>query len=100
VSENNFCTQLKLKAFKSKPIINFEPFVNLGFVPVNSRKEETIEFLNEGRVETSIEFRLEKNTDIILDNERLDLGRCYKEGEKEEGWIKKSNRKSLKIIYE
>lgn len=99
VSQNNFSTQLKLKAFKSKAIINFEPFINLGFVPTNSRKEEVIEFINEGRVEASLELRLEKNSYLSLDFEKIELGKSVKEGEKEEGKDKK-NRKSVRLIYE
>ena len=99
VSENNFSTKLKLRAYKSKPIINFEPFINLGFVPTNSRREEVIEFINEGRIETTLELRLEKNTDITLEYDKIELGKCIREGDKEEG-NKKSNRKSVKVIYE
>ena len=100
VSENNFSTKLKLKAYKSKPIINFEPFINLGFVPTNSRKEEYIEFINEGRIETTLELRLEKNTDITLEYDKIDLGKCLREGDKEEGKEKKTNKRQVRIVYE
>ncbi len=101
VSENNFSTQLKLKAFKPKPIVNFEPFINLGFVPVNSRKEESLEFINEGRIETAIELRQDKNTEIMIENNNIiNLEKCNREGDKEEGKDKRNNRKTVKLIFE
>ncbi len=100
ISENNFTTRLDLKAFKSKSIINFEPFINLAFVPINSRKEEYIEFVNEGRVGTKIDFKHERGSELTLENDQIDLGRCLKEGEKEENKDKKPNRNVVKITYE
>lgn len=89
-----------MNAFKSKPIINFEPFINLGFVPTNSRKEEYIEFVNEGHVETAIELKHDRNSEIILDTDRIELGRCLRDGEKDQERDKKPNRKLVKLTYE
>ena len=56
ISENNFTVKLPLNALKSKPIVNFEPFINLGFVPTNSKKEEYIQFLNYDHVLIQLQF--------------------------------------------
>lgn len=92
VSEREFV--LQLKAYKQQPMIQFEPFVNLGFVPLNTKKIETIEFFNEGTVDTSIELKIsDKNSDVQIDPEKFDLMRNTSE-------YKKRCRKKVQIIYE
>jgi len=102
ISENNFTLELKLSAKKAKPMINFEPFINLGFVPTNSKREEYIEFVNEGYVETAVELKLndKSNTELTIETDRIELGRRLREGEKEENREKKPNRRLVKITYE
>jgi len=83
-------------------MINFEPFINLGFVPTNSKREEYIEFVNEGYVETAIELKLndKNNTELTIETERIELGRRLRDGEREENREKKPNRRVVKITYE
>ena len=45
-SENDFKLILPLKAYLPQPLVQFEPLINLGFVPVGTKKIETIQFLN------------------------------------------------------
>ena len=37
-SENDFKLVLELKAYLPQPLVQFEPLINLGFVPVNTKK--------------------------------------------------------------
>ena len=73
-SENDFKLVLELKAYLPQPLVQFEPLINLGFVPVNTKKTETINFLNDGAQSTRIDLKLEtKNTEIHLDKESINL---------------------------
>ena len=45
-SENDFKLILPLKAYLPQPLVQFEPLINLGFVPVGSRKIDTIKTKN------------------------------------------------------
>ena len=62
--------------------------------------QEYIEFINEGHVETVIELKHDRNSEIVLDTDRIELGRTLKEGEKDDSKDKKPNRKHVKITYE
>ncbi len=94
-SENGFKLTLNLRANKPVPIVNFEPLINFGFVPVNGKKVETIEFMNDGMIDAKIELRLqEKNSDLTLEPaETFTLMKNTKEN-------KDNRRKKIKIIYE
>lgn len=73
-SENDFKLTLNLKAYLPQPLVQFEPLINLGFVPVNTKKMETIQFLNDGAQATRIELKLEtKGTELHLDRETINL---------------------------
>ena len=50
-SENDFKLVIPLKAYLPQPLIQFEPLINLGFVPVGTKKIDVINFLNEIRNE-------------------------------------------------
>jgi len=43
-----------LYAYKPSAVIVFEPFINLGFVQINEKKQHKILFKNEGEVEDKI----------------------------------------------
>jgi hypothetical protein len=51
--------EVELYAYKPSAVIVFEPFINLGFVQINEKKEHKILFKNEGEVEDKIHLRLE-----------------------------------------
>lgn len=73
-SENDFKLILPLKAYLPQPLVQFEPLINLGFVPVNTKKMETIQFLNDGAQSTVISLKLEsKNQELHLDREQINL---------------------------
>ena len=78
-SENDLKIPLNLKANKPQPMVHFEPLINLGFVPVNTKKVEVIEFANDGMVDTKIELRLDKNSELTLDVDKFDLLKNNKE---------------------
>ena len=91
-SENDFRILIKLNAFKPRSIVHFEPFVNFGFVPVNTKKTEINEFVNEGMVDTTIELKLDKNSDLQL-KDKFELLKNTKEN-------KNRNRMQIPITYE
>ena len=64
---------LELKAFKPQAIVYFEPIVNFGCVVQNAKKTEAVEFINEGVQDITIEFRLEKQTELSLSVDKLEL---------------------------
>ena len=72
-SENDFKLILPLKAYLPQPLVQFEPLINLGFVPVGSRKIDTIQFINDGIIGTNIELRLNKNEELKLDKNNIYL---------------------------
>ena len=73
-SENDFKLVLPLKAYLPQPLVQFEPLINLGFVPVGTKKIETIQFLNEGSLSTRIVLKMEvKSQELKLDRESIDL---------------------------
>lgn len=92
-SENDLKIPLNLKANKPQPMVHFEPLINLGFVPVNTKKVEVIEFANDGMVDTKIELRLDKNSELTLDVDKFDLLKNNKEN-------KLSKRKKITVTYE
>lgn len=92
-SENDLKIKLCLKALKPQPIVHYEPLVNLGFVPVNTKKVEKIEFINDGMVDTRIDLKIEKNSEISLDFERFELLKNTKDN-------KNARRKVITVSYE
>ena len=93
-SENDFKMVIELKAFPPKPVIQYEPFVNLGFVPLNTRKVETIVFTNDGLVDTTIELKNDnKNSEMTIEPDKFELLKNVKEN-------KDKNRVKVKISYE
>ena len=89
-SENDFKLPLILRAYKPEPLVQYEPLVNLGFVPVNTKKKEIIEFINDGMLEAKIELKMEKNPELTLSEERFELGKCNS----------KQRRKQITLTYE
>ena len=90
LSENDCKIKLKLSALKPAPLISFDPYVNFGFVPINTKKTVKVEFVNMGIVPVDLEiavknlnpelyvkpsrFLLEKNkskTNVIFSYEPL-----------------------------
>lgn len=92
-SENDLKIPLYLKAYKPQPMVHFEPLINLGFVPVNTKKTEIIEFANEGMVDTKVELRIDKNSELYLDAEKFDLPKNTKEN-------RLTRRRKLVVSYE
>ena len=54
INEDGYVLTVPLYAYKPKAVIVFEPFVNLGFVPVNGTKTKTVRFINEGSLADTI----------------------------------------------
>ena len=94
-SENDFKLIIPLKAYLPQPLVQFEPLINLGFVPVGTKKIEVINFINDGSQEAKIELGLDsKNEELTLDKENLVLP-------KYDSKIKEEQRKQIvTIIYE
>ena len=72
-SENDFRLVLPLKAYLPQPLVQFEPLINLGFVPVGTKKIDTIQFLNDGALGTKIELKLDKKEELHLDIDNIYL---------------------------
>ena len=73
-SENDFKLILPLKAYLPQPLVQFEPLINLGFVPVGTKKIETIQFLNDGAQATRILLKMEtKSQELKLDRDTIEL---------------------------
>jgi len=73
-SENDFKLILPLKAYLPQPLVQFEPLINLGFVPVGTKKIETIQFLNDGAQATRIILKMEtKSQELKLDRDTIEL---------------------------
>jgi hypothetical protein len=89
-SENNLKVPLLLKAYKPEPSVQFEPLVNLGFVPVNTRKKELIEFINDGMLEAKIDLDMAANPEIMLSEKSFELGKA----------TAKNRKKVIEILYE
>ena len=67
-SENDFKLILPLKAYLPQPLVQYEPLINLGFVPVGTKKMDIIQFLNDGALATRIDLKMEsKNQELHLD---------------------------------
>ena len=62
-----------MKAYLPQPLVQFEPLINLGFVPVGTKKIDTIQFLNDGALGTKIELRLSKKNELTLDTDNIYL---------------------------
>ena len=94
-SENDFKLVIPLKAYLPQPLIQFEPLINLGFVPVGTKKIDVINFINDGSQDAKVELNLEsKNEEIFLDKNSLFLP-------KYDAKIKPEYRKQIvTIIYE
>lgn len=92
-SQDDLQINLCLKALKPQPIVHFEPLINLGFVPVNTRKTEQIEFVNDGMVDTRIELKIEKNSEVSIDYEKFELLKNTKEN-------RLARRKIITVTYE
>ena len=76
-SENDFKLILPLKAYLPQPLVQFEPLINLGFVPVGTKKIEVINFINDGAQATKIELNFDsKNDELYIDKDVLELP-CY-----------------------
>ena len=83
-SENNFKLKIPLKAYMPQAVIQYEPLINLGFVPVGTKKIDVINFINDGSQEAKIELMFEsKNEELSLDKETLFLPK-YDNKKKEE----------------
>ena len=90
-SENGIKIEMNLNARRPQPLVHFEPLINLGFVPVNTKKIEKIIFSNDGKIETKLELRgIDKSSDIALEYENFDLGKISD----------KNNKKVIRITYE
>ena len=73
-SENDFKLILPLKAYLPQPLVQFEPLINLGFVPVGTKKIEVINFINDGAQATKIELNFDSKSDeLYLDKDFLEL---------------------------
>jgi hypothetical protein len=73
-SENNFKLIIPLKAYLPQPLVQFEPLINLGFVPVGTKKIDVINFINDGAQATKIELILNsKNDELYIDKDFLEL---------------------------
>ena len=73
-SENNFKLKIPLKAYIPQAVIQYEPLINLGFVPVGTKKIDVINFINDGSQEAKIELTFEKkNAELSLDKNNLIL---------------------------
>ena len=94
-SENNFKLKIPLKAYIPQAIIQYEPLINLGFVPVGTKKIDVINFINDGSQEAKIELTFEtKNTELSLDKKNLILPK-FDSKKKEE-----QRKQIVTIIYE
>jgi hypothetical protein len=66
--------KLYLHALKPSPDIQFEPLVNFRFIPINSTKEEYIEFKNEGRMPGAVRLEYDKkNQDMVVEPSQFTL---------------------------
>ena len=73
-SENDFRLVLPLKAYIPQPLVQFEPLINLGFVPVGTKKIDVINFINDGAQSTKIELIFDsRNDELYLDKDYLEL---------------------------
>ena len=59
--------EIPLHAYIPSPVIVFEPFINFGFVQVNTFKSQKILFRNEGIVEDDINLKTDNLSDITID---------------------------------
>ena len=94
-SENDFKLVIPLKAYLPQPLIQFEPLINLGFVPVGTKKIDVINFINDGSQDAKIELSIDsKNEELSIDKETLILP-------KYDNKIKEEKRKQIvTIIFE
>ena len=73
-SENDFKLILPLKTYLPQPLVQYEPLINLGFVPVGTKKMDIIQFLNDGALATRIDLKMEsKNQELHLDKDSIFL---------------------------
>ena len=94
ISENDFKIVIELRALIPKPMVQFEPFVNLGFVTLNTKKVETILFTNDGLVDTTIDIKYDnKNSELLIEPDKFELLKNVKDN-------KDKNKVKVKITYE
>ena len=67
VSDENYERDIPLHAYPQQASIIFEPFLNLGFVKMNSEKTEKIFFLNEGKIPAKVALKTAENQDLVID---------------------------------
>jgi len=66
--ENMEPYKLYLHAFAPGPDIQFEPLVNFWFIPINTQKEEYVEFKNEGWLTGNVKLEYDnKTSDMQVD---------------------------------
>ena len=71
--------KLNLHAMKPAADVQFEPFVNFKFLPVNQVRTEEIEFKNEGPVDGTVNLEVltdpngKKNSEISIEPKTFDL---------------------------
>lgn len=98
-SGEQYTITLELKAQKSKPHVLFEPFINFGFVPVNSKRSAKVAFFNEGPKATDIELKFTnaEAADILqLSNSKFHLTGLNKEIKGK----KNNNKYEVVIVYD
>lgn len=67
VSDKDFRKEVKLHAYPLRSQITFEPFVNLGFVRLQTEKTAIISFKNEGKSLGKVELKFDKLQNTTLD---------------------------------
>ena len=65
-SEDDFKLILPLKAYLPQPLVQYEPLINLGFVPVGTKKMDIIQFLNDGAMPTRIDLKWSQKTKSFI----------------------------------
>ena len=67
--------KLRLHALMPAPDIQFEPVVNLKFIPMGQEKTELVEFKNEGRVTGQVSLREEirSKPGLIIEPDNFDI---------------------------
>ena len=58
-TENKFKLILPLKTYLPQPLFQYEPLINLGFVPVGTKKMDVIQFLNDGALINRLDLKME-----------------------------------------
>lgn len=98
IADNGYILNLDLKANKSQPRVIFDPFINFGFVPVNSKRTAKILFHNEGPKGTDIELKY-VNPDAV-DYLTFTYQKFYLSSISIDSKSKKSNRFEVVVVYD